>query len=123
MTKIASSLYIRNLELQVYLGWPHRERLKKQIVMVDITINYLKPPEACKTDHLNNTLCYSEVITAILAKVSNQKFHLVEYVTQEIYSVVKSYLPVHATAIVQLTKRPTVRGFQGDVQFTYGDQL
>ena len=119
---IKSKLWIRGLELSVYLGWPDKERQQQQIVLLDIEIQLPAPPKACLTDHLQDTLCYSTLITYLQETITNKKFHLIEHLTHEIYTLIKPRLPNHTKMALHLTKHPPIPGLTGGVCFSYCDE-
>ena len=88
-----SSLFINGLELELFLGWPNEERMRKQIVTLDLDIVYPATPAACTSDDLKGTVCYRELIEKLRAHIGERKFHLIEHVTQEVYDTLKTELP------------------------------
>ncbi|OGT38097.1 MAG: hypothetical protein A3F12_03160 [Gammaproteobacteria bacterium RIFCSPHIGHO2_12_FULL_38_14] len=120
---MASSLLIRELELQVLLGWAAIERQKTQTVVLDLAIHFLKPPEAVATDKLEDTVCYALLVKHIRDSLSEKKFHLIEHLSHEIYKVVESFISVEAKINVSITKRPHISGLMGGTRFTYGNEL
>lgn len=121
MTK--SSLLISGLELSVHLGWPDKERLHKQLVLLDVDIWFPKPPKACTTDKLDDTLCYSKLIQTIREKTTGKRFHLIEHLCSEVYKIVKPLLPSKAKVIIRIIKHPKIPGLTGSVRFSYWDDL
>jgi FolB domain-containing protein len=115
-----NSLSINKLELNLFLGWPDDERLRKQIILLDIEIQLPNLVKACSTDHLDDTVCYRQLIESLRCHFSEKKFHLIEHVTAEAYALLKSLLPEQTTLQVSLTKRPQIDGL-GSVTFLYGD--
>lgn len=115
-------LNINSLELELYLGWPDDERLRRQTILLDIQILYPDVPKACETDHLDDTVCYRHLIESLRNELQNKKFHLIEHVTQAIYLYLKSLVPKETKLAISLTKRPQIAGL-GSVTFHYGDTL
>lgn len=120
---LTSSLRIRGVELLVHLGWEDSERDQQQVVLVDIDIRFSELPKACVSDELTDTFCYAELINSLRRQLINRPFHLVEHLTAEIYSLVKSQLmSVNTSSVrISLTKHPSVEGLTGGVCFSYGD--
>lgn len=123
MTKKSCTLQVNALKLNVHLGWPEKERLKKQIVWLDLYITFPNVPKACQTDRLENTYCYADIIKILSKQISNKTFHLIEHLTAEIYKMVKNLLPKNVLLSVCITKYPKIKQLQGGVSFHYGDQL
>lgn len=121
MTKPAISLSINGLELSVHLGWTEEECQREQIVLLEVDISFSDIPKACATDNLDDTLCYSALITTIREKINNKKFRLIEFLTHELYQIIKAYLPEGSKIMVRLTKYPPIQGLTGGVCFTYTD--
>lgn len=119
MTK--SSLLINGLELKVHLGWPTKERQHKQRVLLDLDIWFPKPPKACVTDKLNDTVCYANLVKIIKDKTKGKKFHLIEHLCYELFKIIKISLPKNSKVIVHVTKSPKIAGLLGNVQFSYWD--
>lgn len=115
-----SSLFINGLELELFLGWPNEERMRKQIVTLDIDITYPAVPRACLSDDLKDTICYRELIEKLRAKIGDHKFHLIEHVTQEVYNAINTMLPTGCLISVSLTKHPQIQGL-GGVTFNFRD--
>lgn len=123
MTKPATSLLIKELELSVFLGWPDKERMQEQKVLLDIDIWFPQPPVACETDRLDDTVCYADLIEMIHQQTKNRKFHLIEYLAAEIHKMIKPLLPENSRMIVRIIKKPEIPGLNGSVQLTYWDDL
>src|SRR5476649_82491 len=84
-----SCLLINALELELYLGWPNEERMRKQVISLDIEIQFPAVPKACTSDTLQDTVCYRELIETLRQKIGDKKYHLIEHVTREIHQVLK----------------------------------
>lgn len=118
---INSNLHIRGLKLPVNLGWPDQEREQEQIVSLDLEIIFPKPPLACITDDLKDTVCYAALIQTLRDKLSAQNFHLIEHLGQEIYCIVKEQFPPDAYITIHITKNPNIEGLTNGVCFSYYD--
>ena len=117
-----NTLSINQLRLDLYLGWPDDERLRKQAVMLDLDIHTPTTPKACATDHLDDTCCYRVLIESLRNKLTDQKFHLIEHVTFEIYRILKEMVPADTKLAVRLSKCPQIEGL-GSVTFHYCDEV
>lgn len=116
-----TSLSLRGLELSVRLGWPDNERKEPQTVQVDIDIAFPSPPKACETDHLDDTFCYAKLSALMREKIAARSIHLIEYLSHEIYHIVKSTLPPDTKITVRIYKHPKIEGLTQGVCFSYGD--
>ncbi len=116
-----STLQIRGLELCVHLGWPVDEILKKQVVLLDVHIIFAQPPTGCQSDHLSDTYCYSELIKNIRQFTETKEFHLIEFLSRELFQFIKTRLPQDARMSVRITKHPKIPGLTQGVCFSYGE--
>jgi len=115
------SINLNSLELSVKLGWPQDERLKEQIIRLDVVIRFLKPPKACQSDDLEDTHCYDALIEIIKQFVAARKFRLLEHLGSQIYTLIKKELSDNAEARVKITKKPAILNLTDGVTFCYGD--
>lgn len=121
MTKQAS-IALQGLELSVFLGWPSRERAQKQVVTLDVIIDFAAPPTACKTDQLDDTYCYDTLVNHIKQMADARSFRLIEHLGHEIYDLIKQFIQQAETKIsIRLVKKPTIENLVGGVAFCYGD--
>jgi 7,8-dihydroneopterin aldolase/epimerase/oxygenase len=118
-----SRLSLHRIELSVHLGWPEEERATKQLVLLDLDIDFAKSPKACETDELNDTLCYADLITHLHYKLATTSFRLIEHLSYEIYQLIKPHLPKNARLRLHLTKYPPIPSLKGGVCFSYGEEL
>lgn len=117
----SSRLVLHNLEFLVYLGWESSERKKKQKVTVDIDIQFAHTPIACTTDSLHDTFCYDALNQTIIKHIDKKTFHLLEYLTFEIYSIVKLFLNLKNKTTICVTKYPDAFLKSTGVSFFYSD--
>jgi len=122
MKKLNTSLSIRQLKLKVHLGWGEKERNKPQIIFVNIDLAFEKPPKACVTDQLDDTICYDVLITKLNKKIIKKKFRLIEHLSQTIYLFIKTQIPKKTKVVVHLLKYPDIAGLKDGVRFSYGDK-
>ena len=122
MAKLNSYLSIRNLELNINLGWRLKERRQEQAILLDIDIYFAKPPKAVKTDQLEDTICYATLIEAIRENLGEKKYKLVEHLSYDIYQLIKMRLSQKAQIMVRVTKHPQIKGLIDGVCFHYGDK-
>src|SRR3990167_6107360 len=105
-----SCLSLNALELELFLGWPNEERIRKQVVKLDVKIHYPTAPKAGASDDLQDTVCYRELIEALRKKIGEKHYRLIEHVTEEVYTFLKSFLPSQSFLSVSLTKHPQIQG-------------
>ncbi len=117
----ATTLYIRQLELSLHIGWSDKERSKKRSVLLDLDIHFQTPPAACETDELADTVCYARLSAIIQEKIAAKSYKLIEHLCADIYSCIKKNLPDKARLIVRIIKYPKIAGLKNGVCFAYGD--
>jgi dihydroneopterin aldolase len=122
MIPINTSIVLHKLELGVHLGWPEAERLHKQIIFLDIHIDFLEPPHACITDHLDDTYSYEALSDLIEKKIGQRHFRLIEHLGYETYQLLKNVLPHNVLLTICITKKPPIPNLTGGVSFWYGDK-
>lgn len=122
MKPITAHLQLRQIDLKLNLGWRSKERSQEQGILLDIDIDFPQAPSACETDHLDNTVCYDQLIQTIRQKLGDKQYKLIEHVARDTYLIVSSQLPPEATTIIHITKFPKVVGLTGGVCFSYGDK-
>ncbi len=121
--QIASSIVIHGLELKLNLGWSESERLpKKQIVVIDIKLDFIQPPQACTSDNLADTICYDKLISEIKSSISPRKFLLLEHLGHEIYNAIKNNLNNQVLVAIKVKKKPAIEDLKKGVSFYYGDK-
>lgn len=119
--KTHAHMNLNGLELSVNLGWPQGERKKTQIVTLNVYIFFAAPPTGCTTDQLSDTYCYDTLITTIKNGLADRDFRLLEHLTYEIHTIIKSQLPADCKVLINLTKKPPILNLKGGVTFSYGD--
>lgn len=120
---IKSKITLLELKLNVFLGWPKSERIKKQTISLQVEIDFPEPPLGCVTDNLDDTFCYAELVKTIQETINTREFHLVEYLGHEIYHTIKQKLSSSVNVMVHITKKPSVlKSLANGVKFSYGDK-
>lgn len=118
---ISTLLKINQLKLSVCLGWGEKERARSQTILVTFAIN-MPAPKASRTDQLKDTICYDTLIKQIQAHVKHKEYRLIEFLSQDLYTLIKSALPNKSRLEITILKKPKITGFDNTVSFTYGDQ-
>ena len=126
-----NQLIISDLRLWVHLGCSEHEKAQPQPVSIDITI-YLPntfTQQSMKTDNINHTVCYFNLIKAIKKNITrHQPFNLIESLTGCIYaSVYHDLLKLKQPDIIleiKLAKlSPPIADLHGGTVFIYKDSL
>jgi FolB domain-containing protein len=119
----STRISIHQLELNLSLGWSEEERVRKQVVWVDIEIGFEKPPGACGSDEIEGTLCYDTLVQTIVEQIVPRSFRLIEHLAHEIYGLVKKAHSEPLLVKVCVTKKPRLSSAvnMAGVSFSYGD--
>ena len=118
---VTSGWFIRDFRLELRLGWSAGERKRPQTVRFDIELRPPKPPRACRTDRLEDTVCYDEASQRLVA-LARREFKLLEHLAQEAHDALKGALPKGVLIKIQVTKlKPPIRELAGDVRFFLSD--
>jgi dihydroneopterin aldolase len=119
---INAHLKINRLKLQVNLGWTDEERAAKQTVYVSYEIKFKEIPDAIITDNLKDTVCYGEISDKISNFVEKNEFKLIEYLSQNIYKIIKESTSKPILVVVEVAKpNAPVKNLEGEVSFKFGD--
>ena len=116
-----STLTINGLKLHTHLGWSERERSRKRLVLLNITLTFTTPPAACQTDQLEDTICYDTLIALLRKKLGVKKFKLLEHLAAEIYTILHQETDHKLKISIHLTKYPSIDQLSEGVSFYYGD--
>ncbi|CCQ11363.1 Dihydroneopterin triphosphate epimerase [Pseudoalteromonas luteoviolacea B = ATCC 29581] len=86
---------ITNLRLRTYIGFNPEEREKKQDVVINIEIHYPADDECVNADQVSHALNYKTITKAIIAKVEDGHFLLLEKLVSDILSECHQHPSVH----------------------------
>ncbi len=84
---------VKNLRLRTYIGINEDEILNKQDVLINLTVLY-KAVDAVRDNDIDTALNYRTITKAVIAHVENNRFSLLERLTQEILDLVMSQTSV-----------------------------
>jgi 7,8-dihydroneopterin aldolase/epimerase/oxygenase len=113
------TLRMHRLELDVRLGCEAEERARPQKVELDATLRFAVAPGACRSDRLDETVCYAELAGIARALVARREFRLVEHLGHEILDAFRGYVSSDVSIDVIVRKvSPPVEGLLGGVSFT-----
>ncbi len=115
-------IQLRDIELNLHLGWPAAERLNRQPILVSIILRFDAAPKACITDNLEDTVCYDELIQALVKDTEAKEFKLIEHLAYDIYQLTKARLPNIGAIKIAVAKKPPIPQLTGGVTFYYGDE-
>jgi 7,8-dihydroneopterin aldolase/epimerase/oxygenase len=117
-----STLEIQQLRLKLHFGVGEKERASLQEIDLNITINFNSLPKSCKSDDINDALCYDKLSKEIQKFCSNNKFYLIEHLSFKLHNYIKkSFLKPEDKLFLQVCKRPPVEEIKGQCCFTTGE--
>ena len=119
--QIKPQLCIGNLSLLTHLGRSSKERLALQEVSLSIEMEFPATPNAEKTDHLEDSLCYEEVCETLRNFIKNRQFHLIEKMARDCLSLLQEKYPFMRIRLTLHKKAPPVKGLKGGVTYTCGE--
>ncbi len=114
-----TTLEIQQLRLKLYFGVGEEERKSLQDINLNITIIFNNLPKSCKSDDINDALCYDELTKEIQHFCSNNEFHLIESLSFKLYDhIKKNFLNPKDKMKLQVCKHPPVERIKGQCCFT-----
>jgi dihydroneopterin aldolase len=117
-----TSITLRGLKLNVFLGWPEQERATAQIVVADIHLQFPATLKACQSDNLEDTICYDTLVTNLVANLQTRSFKLLEHFGHEVYQLVKQAVTPNIKISIRILKHPPVPNLSGGVMFYCGEE-
>lgn len=116
---IASSLSLEKFRLNLHLGVTEKERSLLQPVWVSLTLEFQELPEMCFTDQLDTRYCYHHLSNEIIAFCEGKSFHLLEYLTYQLYQLVRARIDSKVAVSLTLEKETRLMGENhGPASFT-----
>ena len=103
----AGIIRVKNLLLRTYVGINPDETVKKQDVLINLTIRCDRILNA-EEGHIEQTLDYKRVVKAIIPFVEENRFELLEVMTRQVLNLVMSFEGVQ-WARVEIDKPHAIR--------------
>jgi len=100
-------IQIKNLLLRTYVGINPDEKIKKQDVLINLTIRCDRILQA-EEGHIEQTLDYKKVVKTIIPFVEENRFELLEVMTRQVLAQVMSFKEVQ-WARVEIDKPHAIR--------------
>lgn len=85
---------VKDLRVRTYIGIKEEEILNKQDVLINITILY-PASDAVQVNDIDHALNYRTITKAVIAHVEENRFALLERLTQELLDLVMANPAVH----------------------------
>ena len=119
---VHSQLCLRRLRFAVRLGWTEAERIRPQPVEIDIALRFPKPPLACLSDELEQTICYDALTAKVRDLLERETFKLIEFMAQSLHELLRKHVEKDTEIWVRVLKIATpVTELHGGVSFALGD--
>lgn len=82
------TIHIKNLRLRTFIGFNEEERIKKQDVIINISLNY-DAASASQTDNVDDACNYKVLTKQVIERVESQSFNLLEKMAAEIIDLIR----------------------------------
>lgn len=115
MTTHPATIKIKNLRLRTYIGIKEDEVQNKQDVIINVMMHY-DAGLATDTDQMQDALNYKTITKAIIKRVEENRFSLLEKLTADILDIVREHSQV-SFAQVEVDK-PNALRFTDSVSLT-----
>lgn len=121
--KGSAQLVVKDLRVWVHLGCNKEEKHHPQMVSFSIYIDFKNVPKGAKTDSIEDTVCYLDIVRAIKECCQSQHFNLIEHLTESVLDLMQ-IMPIRNRSIISTIKietcklAPPVPGVQGGVVCT-----
>ena len=115
VNKLSSNIRIVDYRLKLHLGATSLERARKQLVFLDLNIEFQELPLACETGELNDTVCYQLLLEQVETAVKGKQFTLIENTVFYLFKILKQYLPTGTKLSLKLTKVKPLKGLAKSV--------
>lgn len=116
-------LEIKSLVLGVHLGCEADERRLPQEVAFSVAFRFRSMPMGCRTDELQDSICYAEVSEAIAESVASpREFKLIERLAFVVFERLKERVGDQALIKLEVHKlHPPVEKLRGGSIYTMGE--
>tara|TARA_R110001606_G_scaffold399215_1_gene582170 strand:+ start:60063 stop:60446 length:384 start_codon:yes stop_codon:yes gene_type:complete len=119
LTPGMARIRVKDLRLRTYIGIKEEEILNRQDVVINLTILY-PAAEAVEVNEIDQALNYRTITKAVIRHVEENRFALLERLTQEILDLVMAHAKVRY-AEVEVDKPHALR-FAESVSITLSAQ-
>ncbi len=100
--KTKTTLIIKELKVNTYIGFYPEERKKKQPVIITVSFE-VNEPKAVKHDDVKYTVNYAEISKEIYDRVAKGKFNLLEKLGDVIAAIIMKRKQIK-TATIEISK-------------------
>lgn len=116
---------VERIEMMAHLGYYDDERAKRQPIEITFRLYFPEAPE-CFGNDFGKFIDYQKIIAIMDSMIVEREYRLIEFLTHELYHVIRNYLDAHKAADVKVwiavTKlKPDIPQMQGGAKFIYSD--
>lgn len=120
---MSAQIEIRGLKIYAYHGFFETEQKIGQYYLVDVVLKLNTIPQASVTDHLSETLNYSDVVNLIKEEMANPS-KLIEHVAGRIASKFEKQIKIPLSYSIAIHKlNPPVNAELSEVVFTLSGEI
>jgi D-erythro-7,8-dihydroneopterin triphosphate epimerase len=94
LTPGMARIRVKDLRLRTFIGIKEEEILNRQDVLINLTILY-PAAQAVELNQIDQALNYRTITKAVIRHVEDNRFALLERLTQELLDLVMSHSEVH----------------------------
>lgn len=102
------SLFLKAIEIYVSLGCSEEEKSHKQMVKIDLELEFSQNYSASDTDNLEETICYYTLRNNIQKFCDDISCNLIEYLTKQIFLFIQDTNQDIKVKYLKLIKSPPV---------------
>lgn len=108
------TIKIKGIRAYGYTGFLPEEQALGQWFSVDVTL-WLDLRPAGNSDHLDDTIDYRQVIDSVKGYIQNQKYSLVEKLTEVIATAILAFPQVTQVRVELSKEAPPIPDFSGQI--------
>ena len=111
-------LRLADLRARVRLGCDAAERQQPQEVSIDVAVELSRPPAACRTDRLEDTLCGARLAESLVRVCESGQYALIEHLAEQLHAAARALAPGAAAISLELNKlHPPIDRLHGGMSF------
>jgi len=117
-----SVVSLNDLLIKANIGVTNEERDVPQDVKISFKLFYKDRPEGCKTDNIEDTVCYHKIANIVSNYCKVNKVSLLEYLCFELHKKIREVAPDNIKIWLKAEKcNPPIEGMLGGACFEYAD--
>ncbi len=121
--QIMNEISVNKLRLELNVGWTPEERAHPQVIDINFTVRFTEELPACRTDKLDDTVCYALLCNKLKSYCRSRQFRLIEHLGWSIARILEqaireatSYHPEQIEVTIHKPHAP-IPGLTGGVSF------